>query len=386
MKFLPILPILTRYPFLKISISFLREAGIDSVERLRSNLRKFPEVIEEAKEIVLAAIEGRKYPRKIDESDIICVSCEDRKCSDCREIGDFSGCNLCLECFTGCSFDYPHTMYHELMTLAKISILRYIASRMIVSGVEDWVRMRYAVNEANYYAGILNMDSDAVLKIVAKDLGIITKGWKVHVSSYVVTSSRLRAEEWRLVNRRLVAGYVDTTRKELTRIVEEFLRGRLFEKPVFDISEFEDILGNTLREVKNRVSRETKFEVELGEVDIRCFPPCMMEILSELQRGMNVPHTARFALTSFLINIGMSIDEVVDLFKSAPDFDEEKTRYQVEHIAGSRGKGVEYTSPSCDTMRTYHNCVAQCDVRHPLIFYARCKKGGKERKRMRSNI
>jgi hypothetical protein len=79
----------------------------------------------------------------------------------------------------------------------------------------------------------------------------------------------------------------------------------------------------------------------------------------------------RFALTSFLANIGLDKEQIMDLYRMAPDFREDLTRYQVEHITG--GSGTEYTAPSCKTMMTYGNCSGknpQCEwVTHPLSYY-----------------
>ncbi len=366
MKFLPLLPLLTRYPFLKVSAKVFE--GLDVIKELE----KYPEVVEIGKQIVAYAIDGKRFDREFDEGDIFCVGCEE-KCINCKSIGNFSECDLCLRCFENCKLNYGSEAALRIATMAKISVLTHICSRAIASSLDDWVRMRYAVNEASYYAEVLSRDSDVAVKFVALDLGVKLRGWSVHVASYVKASSRIRSDEWRLVNRRLRDGYVDTSRREVERIIEELLRARLFEK--VPSTALIDALSEKINEVKRKASREAKkFELDLGDVDVSCFPPCMKEILSELQRGMNVPHTARFAITSFLLNIGMSVDDIIELFKTAPDFDEEKTRYQVEHIAGERGKGVEYTSPACDTMRTYQNCVANCNVSHPLRYYAKCKK------------
>jgi DNA primase large subunit len=63
----------------------------------------------------------------------------------------------------------------------------------------------------------------------------------------------------------------------------------------------------------------------------------------------------------------------MELYRMAPDFREDLTRYQVEHITG--GSGTEYTSPSCKTMTTYGNCYGKdkfCEyVSHPLTYYRR---------------
>lgn len=369
MKYLPILPFITRYPFLRLSS---RVFTFD----IEKELERFPDAVETASRIVSHAIEGKVYrERYAEEADLLCVGC-DEQCYSCSEIGSYLNCNLCMECFENCSYSYPETIYREWLMNAKLSLLSYISSRMLVSSLDGWVRMRYAVNEASYYAELMKKDAelkngDIFLRLIALDMGVKIKGesWNVHVSNYLIASSRIRDENWRLVNRKLKDGFVETTKAEMIRIMEEMLRVKLFEKvPV--IPSIQPLVKN----LSKKASKEAKkFSFDLGEVDLECLPPCMKEILSELQRGMNIPHTARFALTSFLLNIGMDVDGIIALFKSAPDFDEEKTRYQVEHIAGERGKGSEYVSPSCDTMKTYQNCVWDCGVSHPIIYYKKCK-------------
>ncbi|MBT68826.1 MAG: hypothetical protein CL432_01570 [Acidimicrobiaceae bacterium] len=81
----------------------------------------------------------------------------------------------------------------------------------------------------------------------------------------------------------------------------------------------------------------------------------------------------RFGLTSFLINVGMDIDEIVNLFVSVTDFDEGFTRYQIEHIAGLRGSRTKYTPPTCSTFKTHSVCYNPdrlCQhIKHPLHYY-----------------
>jgi len=105
-------------------------------------------------------------------------------------------------------------------------------------------------------------------------------------------------------------------------------------------------------------------------------PPCVEKLIEDLQRGENLPHFARFALATFLIHAELSIDQIVDLFRNAPDFDEKITRYQVEHIAGRRGGGRRYDPPSCDRLRQEGLCVADCGVRHPLELLRRRPRQG----------
>jgi DNA primase large subunit len=231
---LPLYPILTRYPFLKAASSVF---SFD----LESELKNNPDAIEKARRIVSSAMEGKvERDRYVEEAEFFCLGCEER-CYECPEIGRLEKCNLCMKCFENCKLVYPPEIVFQFTTKAKLSLLTYIASRMMVSSMEDWVRMRYAVNEASYYSGLLVEDAgesgrEPIVRLVALDLGIKLRGWNLHVSTYVRASSRIRDDRWRLVNRKLKDGYVETTKAEFLRVLEELLRIKLFEKvPVSDV-------------------------------------------------------------------------------------------------------------------------------------------------------
>ncbi|MEM1578735.1 MAG: DNA primase regulatory subunit PriL [Archaeoglobaceae archaeon] len=364
MKFLPVFRLLSVYPFLKLAVPLFGSIEIEK------EVSKLPEIAENAKNIVEDSLKGKRCEKKslAETAGFPCIKC-DLGCFKCIEIGKFQNCNLCLKCFANCKISYRLEDEKEIVQNAKIAVLTHFLARMLVSRLEDWARMRFAVQQANGFKKAFEKESEEVLRILAFDLGIKLKGWNTHVSGYLKAAARIRSDEWRLVNRKIVRGFVKTSKVEVIRIMEEMLRIRLFERT----SGFAKILEPKLKELQTIAVKERKVDFEIGEVDMKCLPPCMLEILSELHRGMNVPHTARFALTSFLLNIGMDVEDIIRLFKAAPDFDEEKSRYQVEHIAGMKGKGAEYVSPSCDTMKSYHNCVANCNVKHPLIFYRNCK-------------
>jgi hypothetical protein len=116
-----------------------------------------------------------------------------------------------------------------------------------------------------------------------------------------------------------------------------------------------------------------------------CFPRCMRKILSDLNAGVNVPHCARFTVASFLLSVGFSVDDIVEVFRNAPDFDLKRTRYQVEHIAGIRGGGTKYACPNCETIKSWGLCDWNCGVSHPLQFYRMCLRDKKRREKDTTN-
>ncbi|MCW3992060.1 MAG: DNA primase regulatory subunit PriL, partial [Candidatus Bathyarchaeota archaeon] len=110
-----------------------------------------------------------------------------------------------------------------------------------------------------------------------------------------------------------------------------------------------------------------------SEVVADAFPPCMRRAFEGLTSGRRAAHMERFALTSFLVNAGMDLERIVKLFISVTDFDEQLTRYQIEHIAGMRGRRTRYTPPSCATLRTHGVCYNPDElcgrIKHPLAYY-----------------
>ncbi|MEM2954263.1 MAG: DNA primase regulatory subunit PriL, partial [Candidatus Bathyarchaeia archaeon] len=93
------------------------------------------------------------------------------------------------------------------------------------------------------------------------------------------------------------------------------------------------------------------------------------------QKGRHIPHIARFTLTTFLVNIGMPTENIIDLFRASSDFNERLTRYQVEHISGERGSRTRYKPPKCQTLKTHGICMTPnkpcAKISHPLKYYQR---------------
>jgi DNA primase large subunit len=79
----------------------------------------------------------------------------------------------------------------------------------------------------------------------------------------------------------------------------------------------------------------------------------------------------------------MDVEEILELFRNVPDFNEKIARYQLEHIAGLRGSRKQYMPYSCQTMKSLGLCpiVGDCGAKNPLIVYRRNIWRSKHRKR-----
>ncbi|MFB6218498.1 MAG: hypothetical protein ABEH77_04850 [Halobacteriaceae archaeon] len=136
-----------------------------------------------------------------------------------------------------------------------------------------------------------------------------------------------------------------------------------------------DAVADPLEPAVERI-RET-----LGDLDVPrgidtvapgLFPPCMQHLLERVRAGDALDPHSRFAITAFLASIGLSTDDIVDLYGVNPGFGEDVTRYQAEHIR-SEGGPTQYDPPSCATMQAYGDCVNMDDlcerIAHPLAYY-----------------
>lgn len=262
---------------------------------------------------------------------------------------------------------------------AKKELLSYPVARILVSCINDgYLIKRYALSEAkSAFEKVKELREDE-LREFALDFNINAvldeKGAIIHFTDYIRYANVIHEPKWKLVNRNIDHGRVSLSREDFSRILEEAIRKRIeYGLPLAVPPEICTSLALNLEDIRNALTtRKSEFNIEeFKEIMPDCFPPCVRHALENVKAGVNLAHSMRFALVSFLLNIGMNMDGIIELFKVSPDFDEERTRYQVNHIHGATG--TTYTSPSCATMITYGNCYgkeALCDrISHPLSYY-----------------
>jgi len=248
--------------------------------------------------------------------------------------------------------------------------------------------------------------------------------YRVNVLDYLRYAYTLCSEpSWKLAFLALKEGYVYfENREKLVRLLTEAIKNLLLsmltrvskdrERVEYIISTLglspivEDIKRKIVEDETQRVIREKPREAQ-GKVDKevidissistieqllqiahKYFPPCIKTLLDQLLRGENLSHHQRFALATFLINIGIDLELILELFKHSPDFNEKIARYQIEHLAGLRGSRKKYLPYSCANMKALGLCEWDCGTRNPLAyFYKRVrvrKSDGENRNVMRN--
>lgn len=277
-------------------------------------------------------------------------------------------------------------------------VLATVVSRILISCInEKYLIQWYAHYQADSAYHYLLEEEEEVLRIVAEDLGTHYETeddntsdtgdgqergpvYLVKFPDYLRHSRDLKTSAWKLVNREVDHGVVKLRREQFVRLMMEAVRQLVndpeneFIRPVTDeiLTQFKPWLGEIRSAVETKKAQFAEFAA--GEVDVEQFPPCIKALIGKIGVGENISHEGRFAIVSFLNTIGMTKDDVIKVFSTAPDFDITKSQYQIDHIIGEIS-GTQYTPPECSTMKSFGNCVnpdKMCGkdwLNHPLNYY-----------------
>jgi DNA primase large subunit len=273
----------------------------------------------------------------------------------------------------------------------RVELLSYPVARVIVSLVDEHVLVhKYARAEASTaherfseeLAAGDELRSTRTERLRLADLlaefdlasGVreTPDGYRVDVGVYLQHAADQWGDEWRLVNRDLDDGRVPLSEEELLTLLRQAVRHRVEDGLPFDVPEpIAAELDDEIDHVRELLA-ELELTRDIDTVVPDLFPPCMKHLLDQVQKGEHLEHHSRFAIASFLTSIGMSTDDIVEMFKVNPGFGEEVTRYQVNHIRGSTSP-TQYSPPSCATMQSYGDCVNMDDlceqISHPMAYY-----------------
>ncbi len=283
---------------------------------------------------------------------------------------------------------------HSLITDADClaELISYVAARILVSCVNDpYLTKRYALAEAKTMGERMQDEDFNFVVNVAHQLGLDVvledSMCRIHFTHYLRNTSQMRSKPWKMANQDVQNGYIGLDKNHLARVVQQALQMRIEEDLPAEVNqEIQKDLRTHIADIKKAVEeRKSTFAAkDFGKIRVTKLPPCIRYLLAKSQAGENLPHSGRFALVAFLHSIGMSSDEILHLFASSPDFDESKSRYQIEHITG-KISGTEYIPPECSTMKSYGICFEEDSLcrkewmTHPLKYYRIKDKGARKR-------
>jgi DNA primase large subunit len=253
---------------------------------------------------------------------------------------------------------------------AGVEIASYLLAVIYASATEDRLLIeRFALHEAQQVKYYLEHEKrqDVILAIAKAFQWQIREdkiGIWINFAKYLKNTStgRLMYEKsWKLVNRSVDHGWVAVTPKELSRLLEEEVKEKIEatakQKPPvlsdFIKIEVHQIMEEFLENKPHLVEYDLKVYAQESE-----YPPCIADLLKRATEGKHLSHTERFTLVTYLLHQGISIDSIVSLFSNVSDFKEDKTRYQVENLAGKHSSvgGEGYTTYNCATLQSHGVC------------------------------
>lgn len=272
----------------------------------------------------------------------------------------------------------------------ETELLAYPLALAFIYGMKmGWAVRRFANSEQKRYFELLKEEEKGKLVEIA-DNGF---GWRLEgtelmfsgeafdfsmpMEEYLEVAPSFHSPDWKLVNRHVSGGRVYLKHTDVARLLSEAAKIKIIKKAEEeDVKRFQipEELAPKLEELRRLVKDKRGYEEEaVVEIVEGAKPPCIVALLKDLAAGKSLSHMARFTVTTFLINTGESVENVLKLFSNVADFDADKARYQVEHIAGMIGSKTKYLPPKCDVLRSFGLCVgadSYCKmVRHPLQYY-----------------
>lgn len=199
----------------------------------------------------------------------------------------------------------------------------------------------------------------------------------VRLGAYLDLADAGWGGRWRLVNREVAGGEVRVTADDRSRLLEAAVERRVAAGLPFEVrgSEGGDAIAEALAPAVADLRGLLNDHDATGRTSVEAvvpalFPPCMRALVQRARDDDDLPTTATFSLTSFLVALGMDAAEVTTLLDAdgeAADRIETRAEYLAER------DGTQYPPPSCATMKAYGDCVdpdERCEtISHPLSYY-----------------
>jgi DNA primase large subunit len=207
------------------------------------------------------------------------------------------------------------------------------------------------------------------IKIIKDHREVRKTNFTIYYIDYLRLASNLRDEYRKLTNNPLKSGFVYIQNKTLIRLIQEYVRSKLlteetddkaslraFIKDVSKIQGFKDLYDNIKslwEKRKEEFDFTFKLDIKSKEEMLLLYPPCVIEILKKAEEGQNLVHHERLFIVWFLLALEYPVENVVNIFSTLPDFDRNKTTYQVEYA-----KRKNYTPYQCSTLKSLGLCLA----------------------------
>jgi len=252
-------------------------------------------------------------------------------------------------------------------------IISFLISTMLLK-LSNNIRLikRFALYESKGVEKSLGLDisknNEIAVEIInsfySDTMKKVGKYYSISIPNYLTHSTDLNAPEWKLVNQRVDSGYVLLDRSSLVRLLRTQISNYLISKikkisvkPTQKLADYTKRIEGMLEPAEFKMSKE--------------YPPCVKHAISVMNRGDNLSHSGRLLLATYMFARGMEIENIIEFYRNAPDFNEKVTTYQLEQLSGEVGSGIKYNCPSCSNLDTKGLCykTEECGrIVNPIQF------------------
>ena len=115
-----------------------------------------------------------------------------------------------------------------------------------------------------------------------------------------------------------------------------YLPCSLFGFQTFGLSE--DFVKKACEEVKEKTLLKPLHRVNILRGQSESIRPIVRELIEECREGRDLTHRERLIILLEMLKAGCSDQEIHDVFRNQPDYDEKKTQYFIEHARKRRYK------------------------------------------------
>ncbi len=270
-----------------------------------------------------------------------------------------------------------------------VEVASYPLSILYVTGIGDPKLIeRFALLESKTINAYLSAERNKnIILEIAKAFQWETRvnpdnSFSIYFTKFLQNTSRGRLFhdlKWKLVNRTVNRGWVRLTPSELARLLQEEVQKKIEDSTKQELAQIPDEIQKDIDELKAEFLKRKPLFEEVFEV-VRAqeseYPPCIKRLMDRAAKGQHLSHVERFTLVTYLIHQNVSVDTIVSLFSNVSDFKEDKTRYQVENLAGKSGLTKPYVTYNCSSLQTHGVCSGPVDsvcrtIKNPLTYHLR---------------
>ena len=225
--------------------------------------------------------------------------------------------------------------------------------------------------------------------------------WKIGLSDFIEICPKITGSRWRLANNDIENGWITLFEEQqysssgkLARLLRERIKAHIELEALEKMAEVNTDLAVRLAEpvgmVRNLMANKASEAIALVGASESDWPPCMIKVVADLEKGVNVNHFGRVFLGAMAATLAIPRDSCVNFFSGAPDFNEATTTYQVNHLYDN-----SYTPAKCSSLKVNHNCPVLpgddrlCDqpwLDHPLKYIRATQRWNERNKAAEDNF